>query len=229
MSFSFFINMEPLLISIAEDNISKMWENMEDNTIIGFLDHSRIEDNFRYGFIAITAIVNFVESFLNTIIRDCIYSRSSFGSKGYTENEESIDIEDRDKKLKQNIVKKIDFICNYYGVERSSIKGGKEFFKFSELNKIRNDLVHYKIKWECEGISISDFSLSKGKTFKNFFQKKSLSNELKNAKELCEKIAISSKLTMNRSAQFIECNGRDGLTSCVFDSNKILIDPTRIL
>lgn len=89
--------------------------------------------------------------------------------------------------------------------------------------------MHYKIKWECEGLSISDFSLSKNKTFKNFFQKESLNNELENAKELCEKIAISSKLTMNRSAQVIECNGRDGLTSCVFDSNKILIDPTKIL
>ena len=229
MSFSFFINMEPLLISIAEDNISKMWENMEDDTILGFLDHSRIEDNFRYGFIAITAIVNFVESFLNTIIRDCIYSKSSIGSKVYTGNVESIDIDDRDKKLRQNITKKIDFICKYYEVERSSIKDSKEFLRFSELNEIRNNLVHYKIKWECEGISISDFILPKNKTFKNFFQKESLNNELGNAKELCEKIAISSKLTMNRSAQVIECNGRDGLTSCVFDSNKILIDPTKIL
>lgn len=164
--------MEPLLISIAEDNISKMWENMEDDIILGFLDHSKIEDNFRYGFIAITAIVNFVESFLNTIIRDCIYSKSSIGSKLYTENEESIDIDDRNEKLKQNITKKIDFICNYYGLERSLIKGGKEFFRFSELNEIRNNLVHYKIKWECEGLSISDFSLSKNKTFKNFFSKR---------------------------------------------------------
>ena len=194
--------MEPLLISIAEDNISKMWENMEDDTILGFLDHSRIEDNFRYGFIAI---------------------------KVYTGNVESIDIDDRDKKLRQNITKKIDFICKYYEVERSSIKDSKEFLRFSELNEIRNNLVHYKIKWECEGISISDFILPKNKTFKNFFQKESLNNELGNAKELCEKIAISSKLTMNRSAQVIECNGRDGLTSCVFDSNKILIDSTRIL
>ena len=51
--------MEPLLISIAEDNISKMWENMEDDTILGFLDHSRIEDNFRYGFIAIGSLKQF--------------------------------------------------------------------------------------------------------------------------------------------------------------------------
>lgn len=229
MSFLFFIDMEPLLIDIAEDNISKMWENMEDDIILGFLDHSKIEDNFRYGFIAITAIVNFVESFLNTVIRDCIYSKSGIGSKAYTENEESIDINDRDKKLKQSINKKIDFICSHYGIEGSSIKKSKEFSDFSELKEIRNNLVHYKIKWECEGTAISDFSLSKDKTFKNFFSKKSLNNELKNAKELCKKIAISSKLTMNSSVQFIECNGRDGLTSCVFDSDKILIDPTRIL
>ena len=229
MSFLFSINMEPLLIGIAEDNISKMWENMEDDVILGFLDHSKIEDNFRYGFVAITAVVNYVESFLNTIIRDCIYSKSSIGSKRYTGNEKSIDIDDRDKKLKQSIDKKIDFICSYYGIEGSSIKKSKEFSDFSELKEIRNNLVHYKIKWECEGISISDFSLSKDKTFKNFFSKKSLNNELKNAKELCKKIAISSKLTMNSSVQFIECNGRDGLTSCVFDSDKILIDPTRIL
>ena len=229
MSFSFFINMEPLLISIAEDNISKMWENMNDDIVLGFLDHSKIEDNFRYGFIAITAIVNYVESFLNTIIRDCIYSKNSIGSKLYTGNKESIDIDDRDKKLKENIAKKIDFICDYYKVKRSLIKGSKEFSGFSELNKIRNNLVHYKIKWECEGSSISDFVYLKNKTFKNFFQKESLSNELKNAKELCEKIATSSKLTMNKSAQFIECSGRDGLTSCVFDSNQILIDPTRRL
>lgn len=221
--------MEPLLISIAEDNISKMWENMNDDIVLGFLDHSKIEDNFRYGFIAITAIVDYVENFLNTIIRDCIYSKSSIGSKLYVGNEESIDINDRDKKLKQNITQKIDFICDHYGVERSSIKDGKEFSGFSELKEIRNNLVHYKIKWECEGTAISDFSLSKDKTFKNFFSKKSLNNELKNAKELCKKIAISSKLTMNSSVQFIECNGRDGLTSCVFDSNKILIDSTRIL
>lgn len=229
MSFSFFINMEPLLVNVAEDNISKMWENMDDNMNPEFLDHSKIEHNFKYGFIAMTAIVNFVESFLNTIIRDCIYAKSSMGAKGYTGDEESIDTEDRDKKLKQNISKKIDFICNYYGIEKSLIKGGKEFFEFCTLSKIRNDLVHYKIKWKCEGISISDFSLLENKTFKKFFSKNSVSNELKNAKELCEKIVILSKLTMNRSAQFIECNGRDGLTSCVFDSSKILIDPTRII
>ena len=93
------------------------------------------------------------------------------GAKGYTGDEESIDTEDRDKKLKQNISKKIDFICNYYGIEKSLIKGGKEFFEFCTLSKIRNDLVHYKIKWKCEGISISDFSLLENKTFKKFFQK----------------------------------------------------------
>lgn len=70
MAFGFFMNMERISLDIAKGHINYMTnDNMEDDV---FLDQQKLEINIKNGFIIITQLITFLESFLNTILNNCI-------------------------------------------------------------------------------------------------------------------------------------------------------------
>lgn len=77
MAFEYFMNMERISIDIAKEHLEKMTnDNMEDDV---FLDEDKLKNNIKNGFIIITQLITFIESYLNTILNTCVeYSGKDF-------------------------------------------------------------------------------------------------------------------------------------------------------
>lgn len=218
MASSFYVNMEPLALKIAKDAISAMEDNLIDNNVpeCRYLDDKKIENNLRYGFIALTMMAAFVESFLNTVLRDCIGKSN-------------------DKNLRESFNRKISLICQYYHIPEQDILGGTTHLSFEKVRGLRNSLVHYKFQLADEGLGIKDLAINKTSkpnetySFKVEFTQSAFSQMLEDVEGLCNKIAEQAGLKINLNTGVVECDARDGLTSFVFDPKLTVIDPTRIL
>lgn len=70
MAFGFFFNMEKLSLIIAENHINNMTNNNYEDDV--FLDSKNLLINLENGFVALTQLNCYFESFLNTIINSCM-------------------------------------------------------------------------------------------------------------------------------------------------------------
>ncbi|MBO5478690.1 MAG: hypothetical protein J6A04_03125 [Clostridia bacterium] len=62
MAFGYYMNMERIALDIAKEHTENMTnDNMEDDV---FLDENKLENNIKNGFIVITQLITFIESFL---------------------------------------------------------------------------------------------------------------------------------------------------------------------
>ena len=103
MAFGFYMNMERLSINIAQRHVDLMTNDNIDTENDPFLDEKKLLNNIENGFVAITQMSCYIESFLNTIINSCI---------GY----------DDEILLKCSIKEKIDIIFLHYGKCFKNIK-----------------------------------------------------------------------------------------------------------
>ena len=76
MSWDNYLNMEVLALSIADEHIQKMTENNKDAKSEEFIDEEMLINNMKNGFVVAVMLSNYIESFLNTILRDCIDYRN---------------------------------------------------------------------------------------------------------------------------------------------------------
>ena len=72
MAFGNFMNMEKLSLTIAENHIAQMTDGTYDADDCS-LDMERLTGNIENGFVAITQLSCYFESFLNTIISTCMH------------------------------------------------------------------------------------------------------------------------------------------------------------
>ncbi|MBQ9608792.1 MAG: hypothetical protein IJV15_05010 [Lachnospiraceae bacterium] len=70
MADSYFFNMEKLSLNVAKEHIQMMTEDIGycDN----FFDEEKLVNNLKNGFVALTMLNCFVESFVNSIIDSCM-------------------------------------------------------------------------------------------------------------------------------------------------------------
>ena len=207
MAFSYYMNMEKMSLEIASEHIELMEENIQDIRICEFLDISKLISNIKNGFVVITQLITFVESFLNTIINTCMQ-----------ENNELL--------LKMSIDEKLEIICLYYKVKSSQIKSIHYWETFRTINKVRNELIHYKKSFICDCTAIQDFNIA-GISVKEFFIKSNMDKIMEHIIQLGNQISKVLGLTINKDVSIIECDARDGLVSYVFDDKIIDIDPSR--
>lgn len=125
MSFGYYMNMEKISLEIAEEHIDFMEDNLLDEKLNDCLDIDKTILNIKNGFVAITQLVTFIESFLNTIITTCMLNENELF-------------------LKMNIEEKLELICMYYKKDSQEIKSKHYWEYFKKMNKIRNELIHYK-------------------------------------------------------------------------------------
>lgn len=125
MSFGYYMNMEKISLEIAEEHIDFMEDNLLDEKLNDCLDIDKTILNIKNGFVAITQLVTFIESFLNTIITTCMLNENELF-------------------LKMNIEEKLELICMYYKKDSKEIKSKHYWGDFKKMNKIRNELIHYK-------------------------------------------------------------------------------------
>ena len=210
MAFGFFFNMEKLSLGIAKKYAKKLTNNnylLELEFEPPCIDEDNLLPNMEYGFIVITQLCCFVESFLNTILNACMnYSG--------------------DKLLRCSIEEKIDIIFLHYQQDFSEIKGSYEYETFRKVTKIRNEMTHFKKTYVGDGSQTPNFSI-KGEKIGDFFTQKSMCEYCDNVEKLCEMIAQKLNLGINNSVDIIECDGRDELVNYIYDPVNTDIDPSR--
>ena len=209
MSFGYYMNMERLSLEIAKEHVELMEENIQDSQICEFIDTDKMITNIKNGFVVITQLMTFIESFLNTIITTCM-------------------IEKNELFLKMSIDEKVEIICLYYRVKSSKIKGFHCWEALKKMTKIRNELIHYKNSFICEGVAISDYSIA-NESVKKYFSKSNMQKIMEQIVKLASHIAKVLGLRINKNINIIECDARDGLIRYVFDEKIIDIDPDRII
>lgn len=115
MSFGNFMNMEKLTLEIIDEHISYMTDNNYEFET--FLSIDKLTNNMKNGFVIITQLSCFIESFLNTIINSCM-----------DYNGESL--------LKCNIEEKMDLVFLYYKKKWSNIKGQNPWAIYKKLQEL---------------------------------------------------------------------------------------------
>jgi len=210
MSFGMFLNFEKVSIEIIEEHISKM---TDDNTIYYdvqeryILEEETFIENLKNGSTAIVFIQNLFETSLNTILR----RRAEISE---------IDI------LKSSIGIKLQVISLIYNFDLSEIKSNNLYSMYREVEKIRNDITHFKSNILCHFSAIpADVKIDLGtskKTLATIFTQTYIKNCYFQILSLIELICSKCNLFINKDVLILDCDGRD--VSCEFIVDKKLIE-----
>ena len=170
-----------------------MEDNVFDDECKEFLDLKKLENNIKNGFIAITQFKVFIESLLNTIIN----------LKG---DLSCLDIE--------NIFNKMKYVCSIYDKDFSFIEKNKCLKTFKKMNRLRNNMIHYKNSFIYDGTAIYDFEIGKV-SVKKYFTKFNFEKLFNQVIELGDLIAKTLGLIVRNDISIFECDGKDGITGYI--------------
>ena len=202
MAFGFFMNMERISLDIAKEHLNNMTADNTFDDIDCFLDDDKIENNMKNGFVVITQLNVFIESFLNTILNSCIECNSK-------------------ELLKTSIDEKLEIIFLYYGKDLSKIKSMHQWGVFKEIIKVRNEMVHFKKTFIGEGTGIPDFCVANIQA-KIFFTKEYMEKAMSQVIQLGDLIADELGLKVCRNIGIFHCDAKDGLVNYVYDASKVI-------
>lgn len=194
MAFSFYFNMEKLALEIANEHLENMTDdNMYDDL---WLDDNKLSNNLKNGFIIITQLITFFESFLNSILIDCI---------GYS----------GEKLLKCSNDEKIEIIFMHYKKQFNNIKSSHLWENHIKNNRIRNELIHFKEINIGDGGMLPDFYICKV-SVKDFFIKSNITNIIKKYVELVELISSTLGLKIYHDVEIFACDGKSDEVKYVY-------------
>ena len=182
MTYGNYMNMEKLSLEIAEENINKMSESNYQAELPEFVDADEFTKNLKYGYIVVTMLSSYIESSINTILR------------------ESINYSDENL-LKNNINDKFDiiFLCN--GKSFSNVKSNNLYGEFKKMTSIRNDMIHYKYNYIGDGNSIPTSGNSKNpiskRNLQEYFTKSNMMKVKKNTIDFLQLICTELNIQIN--------------------------------
>lgn len=205
MAFSYFFNMEKLSLSIAQEHIQGMTEDM--NYIDNFFDDDKLINNLKNGFVELTMLNSFIESFVNTIIDSCMKY-------------------DGEVLLKCSIDEKIEIIFMYYGKDFRVLKSKDAWGTYKSASKVRNELIHFKKSYIGDGTGTPDFMIGKQR-ISDFFIRSKLEKIYEKYIELTDLIANMIGLKIYKEIGVFGCDGKDGLVNYVFNPEEIIVDDDR--
>ena len=79
MAVAYYMNMETISLENARDHAEKMTNSNHVDDNKNFCDIDKLQNNLKNGWIVAVSMCNYLESFLNTILRDCIqYDKEIF-------------------------------------------------------------------------------------------------------------------------------------------------------
>lgn len=209
MAWNYYFNMEVLALEVAEQHIQNMTEDnyyMIDDYVKDIKEEA-LYNNIKNGFVVITQLNCYVESFLNTIIDRC---------KEYDESLMGKSIED---KLVVLFLERKEILA--------AIKKKHHYEEYNTSRKLRNQMIHYKKALIGEGTLFPDFKLA-GMFLPEYFVKSKMQEVHKCHVLFCEDIAKGLGLQIYPDIKVFEVEARDGLTSYVFDPMKTDVDPGRL-
>ncbi len=205
MSFGYFMNMEKLSLRIVEKHLPYMTDNNYEDDC--FLNIEELINNIENGFVIITQLSCYFESFLNTVINACM-----------NYNGEVL--------LKCSVEEKIALIFMHYQKDWQIVKGQNPWAIYRKTTKVRNEMIHFKKTFIGDGSGIPNFKLG-GQGVAEFFTKQNMMTAKNGYVNLVELIATTLGLNIFKEIDIFECDGRDGLVNYVYDETYTDIDETR--
>lgn len=205
MAFGYFMNMEKLSLTIVDNHLLYMTNNNYEDDV--FLKMDELTNNIENGFVIITQLSCFFESFLNTIINACI-----------DYNGELL--------LKCSVEEKVELVFMHYKKDWDVIKGQNSWSIYKKTTRVRNEMIHFKKTYIGDGSGIPNFKLG-GQWVADFFTKKNMTEMRNGYLRLTELIVASLGLCIFKDIDIFECDGRDGLVNYVYNEKTINIDESR--
>lgn len=203
MSVGFYMNMEKMSLNIVKEHLQYM---TNDNILKGFedlkyLDQEKLEANIKNGFIIITQLSIFIESFLNTILNNCVKYES-----------ENI--------LKSKIEEKLEIIFLYYRKELITVRSNNYWKIFKEMTSVRNEMIHFKGVEIDDGLGLFDFKI-KNISVNCYFTKGNMENLIDKIIKLSELIAEQLDLKIFSDINIFQCDAKDGIGYYVYENDMI--------
>lgn len=203
MSHGIHMNMEVLALKIIDHHLKKMTNTniKKDSCNVEYYDEELFANNFEHGWIVVVMLNIFIESMINTIIRDCIQYEG-------------------EKLLQANLEEKIEVVYLFYKADLSKIKGIDLWESFKTVTRIRNELVHYKNN-RIGYIGASDMGLPGVKFGKNnisiLFTRENMTETKNKFVRFCELIVENCGLNINKEASLFDCEDiGNGLASFIY-------------
>lgn len=199
MAWGFYLNMEELSMEIVEEALS----NMTNSNYLE-LDHNIKTDNgdefianLKWGTTAVVMICCYVESSINTLLRDFL---------GYAPDGEVI---------KSSIETKLEIIFSDKFDQLKLIKGDNCWDKYKRLVSVRNQLIHYKNNSAdiCSSWPQIDRWKIGREILGDYFTKDVLQNTFAESKRLVALIARTLNLSINPDCHILGCDARFGAPS----------------
>lgn len=198
MAFGFFLNMEALSLKIAQEHIALMTDdNIKDDVS---LENDKLLNNIKNGFVVITQLSTFMESFFNTILNSCI---------GY--EDETL--------LKCSIDEKIAIIFMHYNKTFDIIKSQNPWQIFRSTTKVRNEMIHFKKTYIGDGSDIPNFTIA-NTSVRDFFTKSNMENTLNKHIALSMLIATELGLKIASDVDIFSCDGCGDIVNYVYTPYK---------
>lgn len=205
MAWDYYLNMEAISFDMAVSHVEQMTCSNYTGRFLDLEGNEKEPDseaflnNLRNGFAAVVMIGCFVESCLNTILREYrgFDPSSSEMHKGESDKLEIIFGEDRDSYIR--------------------IKGSHYWREYQRMKHVRNALVHYKNN--CPGVmgSYPPFCCWEvgGELIAEFFTRESLESFVDSAWKLVGGITKALGLEINPRAIAFGADGRCGIGSYI--------------
>ncbi len=195
MAFRFVLNMELLSLSIAKTCITSMTDSNYDDSQsrkeeLPVPDDQALINNLSLGFVAITMLNCYYESFLNSILRDHL----GFSANGSV--------------LKGSEGEKLEIIFNGNESALERIKADVDWRDAHRIFKLRNHLVHFKNNVSADYSSYPPIDSWKvgGETLGDFFRKSKMETGLAAVQQLVANIASALGLVLGDSNDPIICD-----------------------
>lgn len=207
MAFGIFLNFEKVAINIIEEQLKKMTNDNiyhYDDECEDDINEEEFVKNLQYGSTTIAFIQNLFETSINTILR----RRAEISE---------IDL------LKSSIGVKLQIISLIYEFDLDEIKAQHAYQVYREVEKIRNDITHFKSNILCEATVIPasvtiDLGTSK-KPIATVFTKDYMSESYMQVKNLINLICSKCGLYVNEDVEIIDCDGRDNICEFIVASD----------
>ena len=106
------------------------------------------------------------------------------------------------------------YVCSIYDKDFSFIEKNKCLKTFKKMNRLRNNMIHYKNSFIYDGTAIYDFEIGKV-SVKKYFTKFNFEKLFNQVIELGDLIAKTLGLIVRNDISIFECDGKDGITGYI--------------
>jgi hypothetical protein len=194
------MNIEPLTLEVVDEHIDKMTEK---NTIydkdadLEIMPEDILLNNIKHGYVVVSMLTSYVESTLNTILRDCV---GYFG----------------DILLKLSVDEKLELLYMHYKVNISTLRSFHQWETYTKMRKIRNALTHYKdnhIGYIGHGMGLPQQWSKPYDIIGDFFTTRQMRKAKNDTMSMLAKIAEDFRLSINQNAKVFSCPDYDELPS----------------